>query len=271
MLLALEAVHIHGQFGGSFHLVEENEAPAFELRPVAEVHVLGERVVLPTAGVGDAGFPPDAAGAVEGEEAPGTIAGGLLQLEVAVEEHRLDAGQHVESPVEVAPTGLDHADLVIGKIMDCFLKQVGIGDEVRVENEKILALGETGAVFKRASLVAGAVGAVNVLGIETTGFQALNPSPANFDGLIRRVVQKLDLHLVLRVIQRGDGCQQAVHHVHFIENRELDGHQRQLLEQLFGLRMLPRVFQIEKNDRQPVRAVASKADENNNVRCIPKR
>ena len=51
--------------------------------------------------------------------------------------------------------------------MDRFLKQIGIGDEVGVENEKKLTLGEAGAVFKRACLVAGAVGPVNVLGVET--------------------------------------------------------------------------------------------------------
>ena len=259
MLLALESVHVHRQFGGGFHVVEENEAPAVELGAVAEVHVLGEGVVLPAAGVGDAGFPPDAAGAIEGEEAAGAVAGGLFEFEVAVEEHRLDAGQHVEGAVQVAPARLDHADLLVGEIMDRFLEQVRIWHEVGVQNQEKLAFGETGAVFKRAGLVAGAVGAVDVFGIETAGFQSLDAGAADVHRFVGGVVQKLDLQLVLRVIHGGDRIQQAVHHVHFIEHRQLDGHQRHFLEQFLRLRVVPGVFQV-KETRSPDDGSRSRRD-----------
>ena len=51
------------------HLGEVDEVPAAELGPVGEVHVLGEGVVGPAAGVVDRAAPPDARGAVEVEEA----------------------------------------------------------------------------------------------------------------------------------------------------------------------------------------------------------
>jgi hypothetical protein len=70
MLLAFEAVHIDREFGGCFNVIEKNKAPSLELGSIAEVHVLGECVVFPSTSVGDAGFPPNAAGSIEREKAP---------------------------------------------------------------------------------------------------------------------------------------------------------------------------------------------------------
>jgi hypothetical protein len=66
-----------------------------------------------------------------------------------------------------------------------------------------------------------------------------------------------------------DGVEQAVHHVHLVEDRQLDGHQRQILEQAHGLRVLAGVLQVEENDRQAVRAVAGEAEQHENVGSIP--
>ena len=252
MLLAFEAVHIHRKLGRGLNVIEEDEPPALELGAVAEIHVLGEGVVLPTACVGDAGFPPDAGGAVEGEKASGTVPCGLLKLKVPVEEHRLNAGEDVERAVEVTPAGLDHADLVVGEIVDRFLQDIRIRDEIRVEDEKVFPFCEAGAVFKRACLVAGAVGAVDVLGIESLGYQAGDPIAADLHGAVGGVVQKLDLNLVLRIIDLGNGIQQAIHHVHFIENRELDGHQRQIRKHLHRHRLFAGVLEVEEDDGEAV-------------------
>ena len=269
VLLALEAVHIDRQFGRGFHVIEENEAPALELGAVAEVHVLGEGVMLPAARIGDAGFAPDAAGAVESEEASRAIARGLLEFEVAVEEHRLNAGEHVEGAVEVAPTGLNQADAFVGEIVDGFLQQVRIGDKIGIEDEQVLALGSLGAVFQRAGLVAGAVAAVDVLGVEAASPQARDAAAADFHGLVGGIIQQLDLDLVQRVIQRGDRIEQAIDDVHFVEDGELDGDQRQLGEMAEGMRVLAGVFEVEENDGQTVRAIAGKAEQDNNVAKIP--
>ena len=111
MLLRLEAVHVHGQFGGRDEIGQEDEAPALELRAVAEVEILGQRVVLPAAGVLDAGAPPEAGRAVEIEEPSAAAAGGLFEQEMPVEEHRLHAREQGIGAVQVAPARLDHADL----------------------------------------------------------------------------------------------------------------------------------------------------------------
>ena len=124
MLLGFEAVHLGGQLGGRDEVGQVNEFPALELGAVAEVEVLGEGVVLPAAAALDAGAPPEAGRAVEIEEAPGAAAGGLLEHEVAVEEHGLDAGEERVGAVEVAPAGLDHADPGIGEEMDGLREQI---------------------------------------------------------------------------------------------------------------------------------------------------
>src|SRR5207249_4591687 len=69
------------------------ETPARELRPVREIEVLGEGVVLPAARLSDALAPPQAGGAVEVEVAAGSLASGVLDPEVPVEEQRLDPRQ----------------------------------------------------------------------------------------------------------------------------------------------------------------------------------
>ena len=106
---------------------------------------------------------------------------------------------------------------------------------------------------------------MDVLCIEAPGFQPLNASTANFHRFIRGIVQKLDLQLVLWIVERGDRIEQAIHDMHFVEHRELDGHQRHILEFFLGFRAFARVLEIQKNDRKTVRAVAGEADQDENI------
>jgi hypothetical protein len=62
-------------------------------RKVGKVEILGQGVVLPTAGLCDRLAAPDAGGAVEVEEAPRPIAGRMLDHKVTIEEKGLDSGQ----------------------------------------------------------------------------------------------------------------------------------------------------------------------------------
>ena len=90
MLLRLERVHLDRHFGRRDDVGHEHEPPAAQLRAVAEVEILGQRVVLPAAGVVDRRAPPDAGRAVEIEEAPAAVAAAVLEHEMAVEQDRLD-------------------------------------------------------------------------------------------------------------------------------------------------------------------------------------
>ncbi len=53
VLLIFESSHVDGEFGWCFDLAEEEEFPSIELRTVGKVHVFGQGVVFPAAGVND--------------------------------------------------------------------------------------------------------------------------------------------------------------------------------------------------------------------------
>ena len=90
-LLRAERAHVFGQLGGGDDVLAVHEAPARELRAVAEIEVLGQRVVLPAARLDDGALAPDAARAGEVEEPPRGRAHAVLDEVVAVEHQRRDA------------------------------------------------------------------------------------------------------------------------------------------------------------------------------------
>jgi hypothetical protein len=93
MLLRFERVHFHRHFGRRDQVGQEQKLPAAQLRAIAQVEIFGEGVVLPAARFVDARPAPQTGGAVEIKETTAAAAGGLLEEKVAVEEHRLDAGE----------------------------------------------------------------------------------------------------------------------------------------------------------------------------------
>ena len=113
VLLRLEGVHLDRHFRRGDDVGQEHEPPAAQLRAVAEVEVLGQRVVLPSAGVGDRFTAPDARGAVEIEETAGAVAPAVLEHEVRVQQDRLDLREQRIVLVDVPPARLDHPDLRI--------------------------------------------------------------------------------------------------------------------------------------------------------------
>ena len=165
-LLRLEGRHLDGQLGRRGDLGQVDEAPAAQLRPVRQIHVLGQGVVVPAAGVDDGRAPPQPGGAVEVEEAAGAVAAGVLHDEVAVEHQGLRLGQRREVAVDVLPAALHHRDLGVEEVVHGALQDVGVGHEVGVEDEHQLALGGAQAVLQGAGLEAGAIGAMHVLDVE---------------------------------------------------------------------------------------------------------
>src|SRR5208282_6050720 len=103
---------------------QEQESPTLDLRPVTQVEIFRERVMRPTARSFDARAPPDAGCSVEIEEPTGTCAGRLLNQEVPVEEHGLNARQQRVALVQMSPTRLDHSDVRVGEKLDGLLEKV---------------------------------------------------------------------------------------------------------------------------------------------------
>jgi len=57
--------------------------------------------------------------------------------------------------------------------------------------------------------------------------------------------------------------------MHFIEDRKLDGDDREFFEKRLWLRTIARVLEVEENDRKAVGAEAGESDENEDVRGVP--
>ena len=135
-----------GTSAGDDDVGQEHEPPAAQLRAVAEVEILGQRVVLPAAGVGDRFAPPDAGRAVEIEEAAGAVAAAVLEHEVRVEQDRLDLGEQRVVLVDVAPARLHHADLRVGReVRQRPRQEILRRNEVGVENGDELAACDSSA------------------------------------------------------------------------------------------------------------------------------
>ena len=222
----LKRVHLDRHLGRRLEVGQEHELPAPELRAVAEVEVLGQRVVLPAAAVGDRLGPPDARGAVEVEEAAGPVAPAVLEHEVGVEQDRLDLGQQRVVLVDVRPARLHHRDASVGEVRHRALQEVHRRDEVGVEDRDVAARRHLQRGVERAGLEAVAVVAVDVLDVEALRGVALHGQPGDVARLVGRVVEDLDFQPVLRVVHPADGLHEAVHHVHLVVERQLHGHRR---------------------------------------------
>ena len=192
-LLLFPGGDLRGDFGGDDDIGQVEEAPAGELGTIAEVEVFGEGEGAPAARFADAGHAPDAAGAAEVHEPAGAVAGGLLDDEVAVEGEGLAAGEGVIEPVEMAPAGLDHADLFVGdEVGDGAAEEVRRGDEVGVEHGEQFTIQQFEAAGKSAGLVATALRAADMADIKAAGAQAGQGLADEGAGIVDGIVEDLD-------------------------------------------------------------------------------
>ncbi len=87
--------------------------------------------------------------------------------------------------------------------------------------------------------------------------------------LVGGVVQHLDLELLVRIVELGHGLQKPAHDVVFIEERQLHGDGRQLLEMALRLHIATYVLEKEIDDRPPVNAVCRQTNEHAQVTGAP--
>jgi len=265
VLLRLERVHLDRQLGRRHQVRQEHELPAARLGAVAEVEVLGQRVVLPAAGIDDGGAAPDPGGAVEVEEQAGAVAAAVLQHEVRVEQDRLDLGQQRVIGVDVAPPRLYHRDLGIDEERHRALQEVGARDEVGVEDRDVLTLGHLHARFERAGLVAGAVGAVQITDVDALGGIAPDRLLGHRARFVGGVVEHLDLEQLPRVIHLAHRVDQPVGHVHLVVDRQLHRDDREGVHRPGRHRLLILVLHVQVHQVVPVPAVHSQNNQDEEI------
>src|ERR1700736_512903 len=269
MLLGLETIHVDWQLGRRHDVGKENKFPTSELGAIAQIEIFAKSVVLPAAGLLDARTAPKTGCAIEIKKASAAAARCLLEQKMAVQKHGLYPCEQRVASIQMAPPGLDHADLRIGEKMDCPLKQVSRRDEIRVKNANKLTGGRLESDCKRTGLESGPIDAMNQLNIEAALTQFFRAQSSHIARIVGGIVQHLDLQQVSWVIEFTDRAQKTLHHVNFIKNRKLNRYFWQLPKLAGRNRPAFAVFEEEINDEIPVNAVGREADKHGEVTRRP--
>jgi hypothetical protein len=188
---------------------------------------------------------------------------------MAIEEHGLDAGEDGVGAIEVTPSGLDHADGRVGEEVDGLAEHVRRGDEIGIEDEDEIAFAALHSGFEGAGFETGTVGAMDELDIEAGGAQFGDLFGGDFSGFVGGIVEDLDLEEVTRVIEGGDGSEEALDDVQFVENRQLDRDSWQVVESRARLRRFMPIFQEKIDDNVAMQAVESQAEKDCEIANCP--
>src|SRR5215470_4143549 len=154
----------------------------------------------------------------------------MLENEMAVEQDGFDLRQERIIAVDVGPARLHHADLGIGEVVYAPQQEIGGRDEIGVEDGDEFSFGTLKPGGERSGLETFAILTVMIgYGISEGGV-TFDQLAGNFDSFIGRVVEELDIKFLARIFEFANGIEQAVNHVLFVEDRQLDGDTWQVLE-----------------------------------------
>ena len=125
-LLRFERGHLYRQFRGTLHILQVNKFPAFELGPIGEIGVFGQRVVLPAARFLDRGRRHTPAVPLKLKKTLLAGAAGVFEHEMPVQQNGFNLGKERVVAIDVGPPGLHHPDLWIGEMVNgCSRKSSG--------------------------------------------------------------------------------------------------------------------------------------------------
>src|SRR3989442_2086770 len=192
-LLAARRVDRHRRLVGHHNVFEVGGPPAFELRAVAQVEILGEGRRAPPPRVLDCRSAPDAGGPGEVGEVATRGADRLLDQEVEVDHERLQAGEPRIALVEVAPARLDETDAGIVEDAHRPAQEIAGWDEVRVEDGEERRAGEGQPKCESSGLVSLATAAPDMGHADAFAPPVRRAAADDAGGLVIGVVE--DLHL----------------------------------------------------------------------------
>ena len=221
-LLRLEGVDIVGEFGGNDDVKDEFHLPTGELAPVRQVHVFGQCVAFPAAGVDNRLLAPYARRAVEVHKEVAPAPRGLFNHKMPVNANRLGKGQTRFRAVQVSPASLYKSDGgVHHHIGDGFQKKILVRHKVRIENGDVFAFRHFQAFFQGARLEVFPVGAVDELDVVALRLHFGDFAFGHFVAVVGRIIEDLDLVLILRVVDGADDVDETFHAVGFVKNGKL--------------------------------------------------
>src|ERR1019366_8197856 len=188
-------------------------------------------------------------------EASAAVSGSVFDDEVAVEENCLALSQEAGIAVEVIPANLDHADLVVGEILNNVVKDVRGGNEIGIENGDELAAGFLQPGGESAGFVTGAVLAMDVFDGMTQGGHLFAGLAGDVGGVVGAVVENLDFQFFFWVVNEAGSLDDALGNDVFVKHRQLDGDAGEFVEAIFGLITVVAVLEVEINQEITMQAI----------------
>ena len=125
--------------------------------------------------------------------------------------------------IDVRPAGLHHPDLRVGEVMDRAQQKIFGRREVGVKNGDELALGSLHSLGQSPGFEAFAIRPVDVADRVAQRSITLDQATCDLDGLVRRIVEHLNVELLARIVELADCFKQPLDYVLFIEYRQLNG------------------------------------------------
>src|SRR4029077_682080 len=169
----------------------------------------------------------------------------------------------------MAPSHLDHADPGIGKMIDASPQGIWRRNEIGVQNENELAFRGLQTGFERAGLESGAVLAMKTLDVKPARLQERGLIGGDLAGLVRGVVQNLDLEPVPGIVEAAYGPEEPADDIVFIENRQLDGNRWQFLETLRGDDAPSPVLEKEIDDEISMNSKSRESEKDAQITKVP--
>src|SRR5207245_6646485 len=110
-LLRLERGHLDRQLRRALHILQVLELPPHQLRPVAQIRIFRQGVMLPPPRSRDRLPPPHPRRPIKIEEHSSTAPSSMLQNKVPIQQNRLHLCPEAVVSVQLSPIRLHHPDL----------------------------------------------------------------------------------------------------------------------------------------------------------------
>ena len=183
-----------------------------------------------------------------------------------VEQHGLDLRQQRVVLVDVSPARLHQRHLLVGEVVDGARQEVGLRNEVGVEDRDEIAARDLQSLVERARLESGAILAVDVLDVDALHRMATHGELGDLPGLVGRIVEHLDFKQLARILDPAYGVEQPIDDVHLVVERQLDGDDWKRVERSLRLGLLVLVLHVDVHQVVTVPSINSEDEENEEIR-----
>ena len=264
-LLRLQCVDLRRKLRGRRDVVQIDKPPSFQLCTVRQVEVFGKRVRMPVPRVQDRILSPDPAGTVKVDEESRPVPDVLFHHKMSVERECLRSREERIFAVEMFPTRLYQPHVRVGEMRYRLLQEIRVGHKVGVEDGQEFAARMRETFLQGARLVARPVRPANVLNVVPKRLEFLDGPVDNVHGLVRRIVQYLDLQLLFRIVKRTNSLDEPSDNVEFVVDRQLHGHDRRVGERRLEQHVEPLLPQVVIDHHKPVGSEREQNEKGNEI------